>query len=168
MAAVTICNNSGAPQNKVCHCFHCFPIYLHEVMELDAMILVFWMLTSNFYLIHYQLINYLSNPLLFWGSLVAQSLKNLPTMQETGDQSLGHEDPLEKEMATHSNILAWKIPWTGEPGSRIWLSDQHYLVFTPLACFIAKQAYPSKCTHFYFFIFNIYMYYFIFLSCLIS
>ena len=67
------------------------------------------MLTSNFYLIHYQLINYLSNPLLFWGSLVAQSLKNLPTMQETGDQSLGHEDPLEKEMATHSNILAQRI-----------------------------------------------------------
>ena len=43
-------------------------------------------------------------------------VKNLPTMQETGIQSLGWEDPLEKEMATHSSILAWEIPWTEEPG----------------------------------------------------
>ena len=82
------------------------------------------MLTSNFYLIHYQLINYLSNPLLFWGSLVAQSLKNLPTMQETGDQSLGHEDPLEKEMAMHSSIHAWKIPGTEEPGGQQSMGSQ--------------------------------------------
>ena len=47
---------------------------------------------------------------------VAQMVKNLPAMQETGVQSLGWEDPLEKEMATHSSILAWKIPWTEEPG----------------------------------------------------
>ena len=43
-------------------------------------------------------------------------LKHLPTMQETQIQSLGGEDLLEKEMATHSSILAWKIPWTEEPG----------------------------------------------------
>ena len=43
-------------------------------------------------------------------------LKNLPSMQETWVQSLGQEDPLEKGMATHSSILAWKIPWTEEPG----------------------------------------------------
>ena len=43
-------------------------------------------------------------------------VKRLPTMQETGVQSLGQEDLLEKEMATHSSILAWKIPWTEEPG----------------------------------------------------
>ena len=49
-------------------------------------------------------------------SLVAQRLKRLPAMQETWVQSLGQEDPLEKEMATHSSILAWKIPWTEEPG----------------------------------------------------
>ena len=49
-------------------------------------------------------------------SLVAQMVKCLPTMQETQVQSLGQEDPLEKEMATHSSILAWKIPWTEEPG----------------------------------------------------
>ena len=49
-------------------------------------------------------------------SLVAQWVKDLPDVQETRVQSLGWEDPLEKEMTTHSNILAWKIPWTEEPG----------------------------------------------------
>ena len=49
-------------------------------------------------------------------SLVAQSVKNLPAVQETRVPSLGWEDPLEKEMATHSSILAWKISWTEEPG----------------------------------------------------
>ena len=49
-------------------------------------------------------------------SLVAQTVKNLPAMQETWVQSLGQEDPLEKGMAPHSSILAWKIPWTEEPG----------------------------------------------------
>ena len=49
-------------------------------------------------------------------SLVAQTVKRLPTMRETWVQSLGWEDLLEKEMATHSSILAWKIPWTEEPG----------------------------------------------------
>ena len=43
-------------------------------------------------------------------------VKNLPAMQETVVQSLGQEDSLEKEMATHSNIIAWEIPWTEEPG----------------------------------------------------
>ena len=43
-------------------------------------------------------------------------VKNLPAMQETWVQSLGQEDPLEKEMATHSSILAWRIPWTEESG----------------------------------------------------
>jgi len=47
---------------------------------------------------------------------VAQTIKRLPAMWETWVQSLGQEDPLEKEMATHSSILAWKIPWTEEPG----------------------------------------------------
>ena len=47
---------------------------------------------------------------------MAQTVKCLPTMQETRVQSLGQEDALEKEMATHSSILAWKIPWTEEPG----------------------------------------------------
>ena len=51
-----------------------------------------------------------------WASLVAQTVKNLPTMQETWVRSLGQEDPLEKELATHSSILAWRILWTEEPG----------------------------------------------------
>ena len=50
------------------------------------------------------------------GSPVAPLVKNLPVMQETQVQSLGREDRLEKEMATHSSILAWRIPWKTEPG----------------------------------------------------
>ena len=57
-------------------------------------------LSYNFITLHY----------FSWASLVAQMLKNLPAMQETQVQSLGQEDPLEKGMATHSNILAWRIP----------------------------------------------------------
>ena len=66
-------------------------------------------------------------------SLVAQMGKNPPAVQETQVQSLGQEDPLEGEMATHSSLLAWRIPWTEEPGrlqsmgsqSQTWLSDYH-------------------------------------------
>ena len=47
---------------------------------------------------------------------MAQWVKNLPTMQETQAGSLGQENPLEEEMATHSSILAWRVPWTEEPG----------------------------------------------------
>ena len=54
--------------------------------------------------------------LLFWASFIAQLVKNLPAMWETWVRSLGREDSLEKEMATHSNVLAWRIPWTEEPG----------------------------------------------------
>ena len=49
-------------------------------------------------------------------SLVAQTVRNLPAIRETWIQSLGREDPLEKEMAIHSSILAWEIPWTEKPG----------------------------------------------------
>ena len=51
-----------------------------------------------------------------WASLVAQAVTRLPAMQETWVRSLGWEDPLEKEMATHFSIFAWRIPWTEEPG----------------------------------------------------
>ena len=51
-----------------------------------------------------------------WASLVAQGLKRLPLIQETWVRSLDWEDPLEKEMTTHSSILAWRIPWTEKPG----------------------------------------------------
>ena len=71
-------------------------------------------------------------------SLVAQTVKRLPIMWETWVQSLGREDLMEKEMATHSSILAWKIPWTEEPGVhgviKIWtrLSDFTFTFF--LSC----------------------------------
>ena len=54
--------------------------------------------------------------LYFKASLVAQMVKHLSTMRETRVRSLGWEDPLEKEMAIHSRTIAWKIPWTEEPG----------------------------------------------------
>ena len=63
--------------------------------------------------------NYVRNILSYaysWASLVAHTVKRLPTMWETQVQPLGQEDLLEKDMATHSSILAWKIPWTEEPG----------------------------------------------------
>ena len=59
---------------------------------------------------------YLKSTFFWWASLVAQMVNRLPTMQETQVQSLGWGDPLEKEMAPHSSILAWKIPWMEEPG----------------------------------------------------
>ena len=57
-------------------------------------------------------------------SLVAQWLKHLPGMRETWVRSLGREDPLEKEMATHSSTLAWRIPWTEEPGRLLSMGSQ--------------------------------------------
>ena len=68
-------------------------------------------------------------------SLVAQMVKNLPAVQETQVQSLGREDPPEKGMATHFSFLAWRIPWTEEPGwlqsialqSQTWLSIFHFI-----------------------------------------
>ena len=50
---------------------------------------------------------------------MVQTVENLSAVQETGVQSLGREDPLEKGMATHTSIPAWRIPWTGEPGG-LW------------------------------------------------
>ena len=57
-------------------------------------------------------------------SLVAQRVKSLPAMHETWVRSLGQEDPLEKEMATHSSTLAWKIPWTEKPGRQQSMGSQ--------------------------------------------
>ena len=74
---------------------------------------------------------------LYWASLVAQTVKRLPEMWETRVRFLGREDALEKEMAIHSNTLAWKIPWTEEPDrlvhgvakSRTRLSDFTFTFF---------------------------------------
>ena len=51
-----------------------------------------------------------------WAALAAQTVKSLPAVRKSRVQSLGRKDPLEKEVATHSSILAWKTPWTEEPG----------------------------------------------------
>ena len=59
---------------------------------------------------------YIKIYLIHWASLVAQTVKHLPAVQETQVQSMGQEDPLEKGIATHSSILTWRIPWTKEPG----------------------------------------------------
>ena len=63
-------------------------------------------------------------------SLVAQWLKNLPAIQETGVRSLGREDPLGKETATHSSIRAWEIPWTEETGGLQSLGSQRVRDYT--------------------------------------
>ena len=59
-------------------------------------------------------------------SLVAQMVKHLPTMRETRVLSLGQEDPLEKDMATHSSTLAWKIPWMEESGRLQFMGSQRF------------------------------------------
>jgi len=71
---------------------------------------------------------------ILWASLVAQRLKLLPPMQETRLRFLGPEDPLEKEMATHSSILAWRIPWTEDPG-RLQSTGSQYS-FVSLVIFV--------------------------------
>ena len=59
-----------------------------------------------------------------WASLGAQMVKHLPAMEGTWVQSLGQEDPLEKEMTTHSSTLAWRIPWTEDPGGLQFMGSQ--------------------------------------------
>ena len=76
----------------------------------------------------------------FW---VAQRLKRLPPTRETWVQSLGREDPLEKEMATHSSILAWRIPWTEEPGRLQSMGSQSR---TRLSDFTSPQWLFTECT----------------------
>ena len=79
-----------------------------------------------------------------WISLVAQMAKHLPTMRETWVRSLGQEDPLEKEMATHTSILAWRIPWMEESGGlhsvgsqRVrhdWVTSLHFTYMEVIVC----------------------------------
>ena len=68
---------------------------------------------------------------------MAQTVKNLPAIQKTWVQSLGQEDPLDKEMATHSSILAWKIAWTEKPGG---LQAMEWPLGTPLGLVHWKRA----------------------------
>ena len=65
-----------------------------------------------------------ASPTELWASLVAQIVEHLPAIQETQVRSLGWEDSLEKEIATHSSILAWRIAWTEEPGGLQFMGSQ--------------------------------------------
>ena len=78
----------------------------------------YFLFTLTYWLIQSVVIKFTftQNFICIRASLVAQSVKNLPAVQETRVRSLDWEDPLEKEMATHSSMLAWKISWTQEPG----------------------------------------------------
>ena len=97
--------------------------------------------------------------LCLWTSLVAQTVKRLSTMRETWVQALGWEDPLEKEMAIHSSTIAWKIPWTEEPGrlqsrgsQRVrhdWATSLHLFVFIQHISAIPFQFWKTFCWHFY-------------------
>ena len=79
-----------------------------------------------------------------FSSLVAQMVKYLPTMRETGVRSLGQEDPLEKEMAAHSSTLAWKIAWTEEPSrlQSMGLQSVGHGLATSLHFSLVKESLP--------------------------
>ena len=88
---------------------------------------------------------------------MAQKVNNLPAMHETQVWTLGWEDPLEKEMATHSNILAWKIPWTEEPGRlqfmgsqkvrHDWATNTHFLKGLGLTSLFSMLSLFKTCLH---------------------
>ena len=75
---------------------------------------------------------------------MAQRLKSLPAMRETWVQSLGREDPLGKEMAAHSSFLAWRIPWTEEPGGYSpWVGESARLILSLFSLFCVSGFAPS-------------------------
>ena len=89
----------------------------------------------------------------FWASLVAQTVKNLPAMWKTGLRSLCREDPLEKGIATHPSILAWRIPWTRRltgysprgHKSQTWASDQHFYPYLYIDFSLGEIKCHQKC-----------------------
>ena len=82
------------------------------------------------------------NQIISMASLVAQTVKRLPTMRETWVQSLGQEVPLEKETATHSSILAWKIPWTEEPSRLQSMGSQGRQLHGKVIPHCGKSSFP--------------------------
>ena len=137
MAAVTICSDSGTPKIKSLTVSIVSPSICMKWWNQTpwSWLSECWVLTFTLYIINWSIIWVILS--CFGASLVAQSLKNLPTMQETWVQSLGREDPLEKEMATHSNILAWEIPWTGKP-SRLYPMKSDMTERPTLSCFYSS------------------------------
>ena len=83
--------------------------------------LLIYFISKAFFFFEHRVAMVLSTDL--FASLIAQLVKNLPAMQETRVRFLSWEDPLEKEMATHSSILAWRIPWTEEPGGLLYVGS---------------------------------------------
>ena len=110
--------------------------------------------TSHYIYFHLIILNvcflYYKVHVYYLVSLVAQMVKSLPTMRETWVWSLAREDPLEKEMATHSSILAWRIPWTEEPGRLQSMGSQRVRQdwATKLNSFILDALSLSLSTHF--------------------
>ena len=94
-----------------------------------------WELGDNF-----QMVIITGSSKLMWASLVTQLVRNPPAMQETWVQSLGWEDALEDGMATHSSILAWRIPWTEEPGGLQSIGSQRVGHDWATKCSTAQQA----------------------------
>ena len=133
MAACTIHCGFGAQENNICLCFHCFPFYLPRSDGVRFYFLYSLPISPNeHYLIKivvrrlpkgfpFFFLSLLEELSIDWNRIIlsfiflAQAVENLPAMQETWVWSVGWEDPLEKGMAPHSNILAWRIPWTEAP-----------------------------------------------------
>ena len=114
MAAVTICSDFGA-KTAVSHCcpiFSSFSLSAIRVVSFMCLRLLIFLLAILIPACAPSSPGFLR---MYSASLVAQRLKCLPAMWATWVRSLGWKDPLKKEMATHSSILAWKIPWTEEP-----------------------------------------------------
>ena len=84
---------------------------------------------------------------IYTASPVTQMVKNPPAMQETRVQSLGQKDSLEKGMATQSNVLAWRIPWTEELGGHNWTINTHFIDLQLTRTYHRNQA--STSTHFF-------------------
>ena len=105
---------------------------------LKGLFLHFFCIFSTFSSFHSCIVIYFQLSLIYCDSLVAQTVKRLPTVRENRVRSLGWEDLLEKAMATHSTTLAWNIPWTKEPGrpqsmgsqrvGRNWAISPHFIV----------------------------------------
>ena len=76
-----------------------------------------------------------------WGFPVAQMINNPPAMQKTQVWSLGPEDPLQKEMATHSSVFVWRIPWTEKPGGLLWSIGSQRVLYD----LVARQQTTSAC-----------------------
>ena len=107
-----------------------------ECLKFGPLSLLYWALIFNEFECFFQLL----------ASLVAQWVKSLPKVQETWVSSLGWEDQLKKEMATHSSILAWEIPWTEKPGGLQSMGSQEsditeQLKFWPLSLLYIRTSF---------------------------